>query len=101
MTDTSCVHACSRFYETDSAIKIGMMEAFKKLAVDPDSLPDIIFASIGRTTWKVCGPDYCTGRDTVTGRGSGNGKGRPSSICPAGKDRSSSICPAGHCTTAG
>lgn len=30
-----------------------MMEAFKKLAVDPDSLPDIIFASIGRTTWKV------------------------------------------------
>lgn len=50
------VHGCSRFYETDSAIKIGMMEAFKKLAVDPDSLPDIIFASIGRTTWKVGGP---------------------------------------------
>lgn len=43
-----------RFYETDSSIKIGMMEAFKKLAVDPESLPDIIFASIGRTTWKVC-----------------------------------------------
>lgn len=43
-----------RFYETDSAIKIGMMEAFKKLAVDPESLPDIIFASIGRTILKVC-----------------------------------------------
>jgi hypothetical protein len=30
-----------------------MMEAFKKLAVGPDELPDIIFASIGRTIWKV------------------------------------------------
>lgn len=50
-----CVLFCvsCRFYETDSAIKIGMMEAFKKLAVDPESLPDIIIASIGRTTWKV------------------------------------------------
>jgi hypothetical protein len=34
-------------------VKIGMMEAFKKLAVGPDALPDIIFASIGRTIWKV------------------------------------------------
>lgn len=49
---TACVVVC-RFYETDSTIKIGMMEAFKKLAVDPESLPDIIIASIGRTTWKV------------------------------------------------
>jgi hypothetical protein len=48
-----------RFYETDSAIKIGMMEAFAKLAVDPESLPDIIFASIGRTTWKVRAPCLC------------------------------------------
>lgn len=56
--DVLAVHpspVASRFYETDSAIKIGMMEAFKKLAVDPDSLPDIIFASIGRTTWKDVG----------------------------------------------
>lgn len=54
---TLCTCLCCvshRFYETDSSIKIGMMEAFKKLAVDPESLPDIIFASIGRTTWKVC-----------------------------------------------
>jgi hypothetical protein len=36
-------------------VKIGMMEAFKKLAVGPDALPDIIFASIGRTIWKVRG----------------------------------------------
>lgn len=43
----------SRFYETDSSIKIGLMDAFAKLAVHPDSLPDIIFASIGRTVWKV------------------------------------------------
>jgi hypothetical protein len=42
-----------RFYETDSAITVGMMEAFKKLAVGPDTLPDVIFASIGRTIWKV------------------------------------------------
>jgi hypothetical protein len=40
-----------RFY--DGAAKIGMMEAFKKLAVGPDALPDVIFASIGRTIWKV------------------------------------------------
>jgi hypothetical protein len=53
---------CCRFYETDSAIKIGMMEAFAKLAVDPDSLPDIIFASIGRTTWKV-GVNRLLGQD--------------------------------------
>jgi hypothetical protein len=46
-------NACAvRFY--DGTVKIGMMEAFKKLAVGPDALPDIIFASIGRTIWKVC-----------------------------------------------
>jgi hypothetical protein len=32
-----------------------MMEAFKKLAVGPDTLPDIIFASVGRTIWKDVG----------------------------------------------
>lgn len=47
-----CTCVC-RFYETDSSIKIGLMDAFAKLAVHPDSLPDIIFASIGRTVWKV------------------------------------------------
>jgi hypothetical protein len=39
----------------DGAAKIGMMEAFKKLAVGPDELPDIIFASVGRTIWKDVG----------------------------------------------
>lgn len=33
-----------------------MMEAFRKLAVPADALPDIIFASIGRTIWKDVGP---------------------------------------------
>jgi hypothetical protein len=47
-----------RFYETDSSIKIGLMEAFQKLAVNPDTLPDIIIASIGRTTWKVRGQQH-------------------------------------------
>jgi hypothetical protein len=42
-----------RFY--DASAKIGMMEAFKKLAVGPDELPDIIFASVGRTIWKDVG----------------------------------------------
>lgn len=50
-----CV-AAVRFYDGQGAIKIGMMEAFKKLAVGPDALPDIIFASIGRTIWKVSLP---------------------------------------------
>lgn len=45
--------AAASFY--DGTVKIGMMEAFKKLAVGPDALPDIIFASIGRTIWKVRG----------------------------------------------
>eukprot|EP00879_Flechtneria_rotunda_P031704 GHRR01034658.1.p1 GENE.GHRR01034658.1~~GHRR01034658.1.p1 ORF type:complete len:343 (+),score=65.61 GHRR01034658.1:1317-2345(+) len=53
--DVLAVHpspVASRFY--DGATKIGIMEAFRKLAVGPDALPDIIFASIGRTIWKVC-----------------------------------------------
>ncbi|WIA08978.1 hypothetical protein OEZ85_008392 [Tetradesmus obliquus] len=55
--DVMAVHpspVASRFY--DGTVKIGMMEAFKKLAVGPDALPDIIFASIGRTIWKDVGP---------------------------------------------
>eukprot|EP00879_Flechtneria_rotunda_P021053 GHRR01022179.1.p1 GENE.GHRR01022179.1~~GHRR01022179.1.p1 ORF type:complete len:148 (+),score=48.49 GHRR01022179.1:803-1246(+) len=55
--DVLAVHpspVASRFY--DGATKIGIMEAFRKLAVGPDALPDIIFASIGRTIWKDVGP---------------------------------------------
>ncbi|GBF94051.1 testosterone 17-beta-dehydrogenase [Raphidocelis subcapitata] len=54
--DVLAVHpspVASRFY--DASAKIGMMEAFKKLAVGPDDLPDIIFASVGRTIWKDVG----------------------------------------------
>lgn len=40
-----------RFYDT--AIPISMMQFFQKMAVAPEDLPDIIFASIGRTIWKV------------------------------------------------
>ncbi|KAK9866169.1 hypothetical protein WJX84_001062 [Apatococcus fuscideae] len=36
----------SRFY--DKAHKIDVLEMFKKLAVDADALPDIVFANIGR-----------------------------------------------------
>jgi hypothetical protein len=46
-------HPTPRFY--DGPVKIGMMEAFRKLAVAPEDLPDIIFASIGRTIWKDVG----------------------------------------------
>ncbi|KAF8072870.1 HSD17B12 [Scenedesmus sp. PABB004] len=56
--DVLAVHpspVASRFYDGQGAIKIGMMEAFKKLAVGPDELPDVIFASIGRTIWKDVG----------------------------------------------
>lgn len=35
-----------RFY--DKAHKIDVLEMFKKLAVDADALPDIVFANIGR-----------------------------------------------------
>ncbi len=33
-----------------------MLDFFKGLAVDPDDLPDAIFASIGRTVWADIGP---------------------------------------------
>ncbi|KDD73629.1 hypothetical protein H632_c1984p1 [Helicosporidium sp. ATCC 50920] len=32
------------------------MEFFKKFAVDPEDLPDTIFASIGRVIWRDIGP---------------------------------------------
>lgn len=44
----------TRFY--DKAHKLGALEFFKKLAVTPDELPDIIFSSIGRLIWRDIGP---------------------------------------------
>jgi short-subunit dehydrogenase len=44
----------SRFY--DKAHKLDALEFFKKLAVDPDDLPDTVFASIGRLAWRDIGP---------------------------------------------
>ncbi|KAL6769693.1 hypothetical protein ACKKBG_A32010 [Auxenochlorella protothecoides x Auxenochlorella symbiontica] len=44
----------SRFY--DKAHKLDAMEFFKKMAVDPEDLPDTIFASIGRLVWRDVGP---------------------------------------------
>jgi hypothetical protein len=32
------------------------MEFFKKFAVDPEELPDTVFASIGRMVWRDVGP---------------------------------------------
>ncbi|GAB4820016.1 hypothetical protein N2152v2_007062 [Parachlorella kessleri] len=44
----------SRFY--DKAHKLDAMEFFKKMAVDPEDLPDTVFASIGRLVWRDVGP---------------------------------------------
>ena len=44
----------SRFY--DKAHKLDALEFFRKMAVDPDELPDAIFASIGRLVWRDIGP---------------------------------------------
>lgn len=44
----------SRFY--DKAHKLDALEFFKKLAVDPEELPDAIFSSIGRLVWRDIGP---------------------------------------------
>jgi len=55
--DVCVVHpspVASRFY--DKAHKLDALEFFKKLAVEPDELPDHIFASIGRLTWRDIGP---------------------------------------------
>uniref|UniRef100_A0A7S0YGV5 Uncharacterized protein n=1 Tax=Polytomella parva TaxID=51329 RepID=A0A7S0YGV5_9CHLO len=43
----------SRFY--DKAHKLEALEFFKKFAVDPETLPDTVFASIGRTVWRDIG----------------------------------------------
>lgn len=55
--DVLVVHpspVASRFY--DAAHKLDAMEFFKKFAVDPEDLPDTIFASIGRVIWRDIGP---------------------------------------------
>lgn len=44
----------TRFY--DKAHKLDAMEFFKKFAVDPEELPDTVFASIGRMVWRDVGP---------------------------------------------
>ena len=53
--DVLAVHpspVASRFY--DGAPAISMMDAFKRLAVPPEALPDIIFASIGGRFFVGC-----------------------------------------------
>lgn len=55
--DVLVVHpspVASRFY--DKAHKLDALEFFRKLAVDPEELPDKVFASIGRLTWRDIGP---------------------------------------------
>ena len=42
-----------RFYE--GAHKIGTLEKFKSLGVSPETLPAVIFASVGRTVWRDIG----------------------------------------------
>ena len=42
-----------RFY--DKAHKMDVLDFFKSQAVDADSLPDAVFAAIGRTVWHVIG----------------------------------------------
>ena len=37
------------------AHKLDMLDFFKSFAVSPDDLPDIVFASIGRTVWRDIG----------------------------------------------
>lgn len=55
--ENSVTFACClcerRFY--DKAHKLDILEFFKGQAVDPDSLPDAVFAAIGRTVWHDIG----------------------------------------------
>lgn len=56
--DVLAVHpspVASRFYDAASGAAIPMLDAFKRLAVGPDALPDVIFASVGRCLWKDVG----------------------------------------------
>ena len=51
----TCLPACAdRFY--DKAHKLDALDFFKRFAVNPDELPDTVFASIGRTVWRDIGP---------------------------------------------
>lgn len=53
--DVCVVHpspVATRFY--DNAHKLGALEFFKKMAVGPDELPDVIFASIGKVRMRTC-----------------------------------------------
>ena len=55
--DVLVVHpspVASRFY--DKAHKLDALEFFRKLAVDPDDIPDKVFGSIGRLVWRDIGP---------------------------------------------
>jgi len=58
--DVLAVHpspVASRFYDAATGgAAIPMLDAFKKLAVAPEALPDVIFASVGRCLWKDVGP---------------------------------------------
>lgn len=55
--DVLVVHpspVASRFY--DKAHKLAALEFFKKMAVQPEDLPDTVFGSIGRLVWRDVGP---------------------------------------------
>ena len=55
--DVLVVHpspVASRFY--DKAHALGALNFFQRLAVDPEELPDVVFASIGRLVWRDVGP---------------------------------------------
>jgi len=43
----------SRFY--DDQKKIDMLDFFKNFAANPDTIPDQVFASVGRTVWADLG----------------------------------------------
>ena len=54
--DVCVVHPspiASRFY--DNTHKIDMLDFFKLFSVAPETLPDFIFASVGRTVWRDIG----------------------------------------------
>lgn len=44
-----------RFY--DKSHSLSVLDFFKARAVDPETLPDVIFGSLGRTIWRDLGPD--------------------------------------------
>lgn len=52
--DASFCTMC-RFY--DKSHSLSVLDFFKSRAVDPETLPDVIFGSLGRTIWRDLGPD--------------------------------------------